>query len=145
MDSNYIALPFSILRNRFFKTFFVFIGGVLTLSVLFFFNPSSSHFFPPCPFHVLTGLHCPGCGSLRALHNLLHGDLIKAFGMNPLMVLLLPFIGYESIRYFLDGILGVYLPKFFIPAFYIWGLLWIVVLFWILRNIPFYLFVLLAP
>ena len=135
MDNDSIALPFSILRSSFFKTLFVFVGGVFTLFILYFFNPSSSYLFPPCPFHALTGLHCPGCGSLRALHSLLHGHLIKAFGLNPLMILLLPFIGYESIRYFLDGILGVRLPVFFIPAFYIRVFLGVVVSFWILRYI----------
>lgn len=145
MDNDSIALPFSILRSSFIKALFIMIGGVFTLFLLYFFNPSSSYLFPPCPFHALTGLHCPGCGSLRALHNLLHGHPIKALGLNPLMILLLPFIAYESIRYFLDGILGVHLPKIFIPAFYIWIFLGIVVSFWILRNIPFYPFVLLAP
>ena len=42
---------------------------------------------PPCPSLWLTGLFCPGCGTTRALHALLHGDLKLAMAMNPLMVL----------------------------------------------------------
>jgi hypothetical protein len=45
---------------------------------------------PPCPSRWLTGLFCPGCGSTRALHALLHGDLPGALAMNPLLVLSLP-------------------------------------------------------
>lgn len=47
---------------------------------------------PPCPSEWLTGLFCPGCGTTRALHALLHGDLAGALAMNPLLVLSLPFV-----------------------------------------------------
>jgi hypothetical protein len=30
-------------------------------TVLFAFDPSRAEFYPPCPFHTLTGLYCPGC------------------------------------------------------------------------------------
>ena len=61
------------------------------LATLFTFNPADSSVFPPCPFRALTGFHCPGCGTLRGLHQLLHGHLLEAFSFNPLMVLFLPF------------------------------------------------------
>jgi hypothetical protein len=41
-------------------------------------------FSPDCPFHVLTGLPCPSCGATRAGLAFLHGDLVRAFGWNPL-------------------------------------------------------------
>jgi len=37
-------------------------------------------------------LLCPGCGVLRALHQLLHGDLAPAFRFNPMLVVSLPFL-----------------------------------------------------
>lgn len=55
-------------------------------------------FYPQCPVKWLTGLDCPGCGSARALHALLHGELGAAFRFNPwlpvvCLVALLAFIG----------------------------------------------------
>ncbi len=63
--------------------------GILTAAVLlalaavyFFFDPNTEGVFPKCAFYVLTGWKCPGCGSQRALHALLHGDITGAFHMN---------------------------------------------------------------
>ena len=72
------------------------IAGVILLLcaavVLYTYNPESTTFFPRCPFLVLTGLKCPGCGSQRAIHALLHADLPAAFHYNALLVLSLPII-----------------------------------------------------
>jgi len=46
--------------------------------------------FPPCPFHTLTGLYCPGCGGLRMTHDLLHGDLVAAATDNLFLLLGIP-------------------------------------------------------
>jgi len=54
--------------------------------VLFFFNPETHSLYPPCLFHRLTGLNCPGCGSTRAAYHLLHGDLPTALHDNALFV-----------------------------------------------------------
>ena len=117
------------------------IGGLI---FLYNFNPSDSFIYPPCPFHALTGLHCPGCGSTRALYQLLHGHLLTAFRLNPLMVLLLPFLGYSLLSYLSDGIMEKSLPRIFIPASFIWILLGVILLFWIFRNLPFFPFLMSA-
>src|SRR3954447_20165 len=67
----------------------VFIG----LAVLYWFNPAQFGFYPRCALYETTGLLCPGCGSLRAIHQLLHGHLAAAFQLNALLVLGLPFAG----------------------------------------------------
>lgn len=46
--------------------------------------------FPACPFKVLTGLDCPGCGGLRMTHDLLHGDLGAAVVDNVFLLVGLP-------------------------------------------------------
>lgn len=50
-------------------------------------DPATSRLFWPCPFHWLTGLHCPGCGAQRALHALLHGRVLEAVSANAFAVL----------------------------------------------------------
>lgn len=58
--------------------------------VYYRFDPSQSGFFPRCPFFALTGCLCPGCGSQRVVHALLHLDFAAAFSINPYLVLMLP-------------------------------------------------------
>jgi len=41
-------------------------------------------FLPGCPWHRLTGIACPGCGTTRAALRLLDLDLSGSFAMNPL-------------------------------------------------------------
>ena len=40
------------------------------------------------------GVRCPGCGSLRALHALAHGDLKAALAFNAPLVIALPVIAF---------------------------------------------------
>lgn len=65
-------------------------GAVALAWVLFRFNPAEGGFYPRCALHSTTGLLCPGCGGLRASHQLLHGEVREAFVLNPLAVVLLP-------------------------------------------------------
>lgn len=64
------------------------VGAVVALRLFDPNQPGSG--LPPCPFQALTGLYCPGCGSTRCLHALVHLDLATAMAMNPLLVLSLP-------------------------------------------------------
>jgi hypothetical protein len=116
-------------------------GGVY----LYSFNPAGSGVYPICPFHALTGLHCPGCGTGRALHQLLHGNVLAAMRLNPLAVVLLPPLAYGMLSLALQFVGRKPLPGKLIPAFWIWMLLAVILLYWVLRNIPCYPFSLLAP
>jgi hypothetical protein len=40
---------------------------------------------PICVFHEMTGFACPGCGATRCVRNVMRGDLIAAFLMNPVV------------------------------------------------------------
>ncbi len=119
-------------------------GGII-VGMLFVFDPATTAMFPPCPVRYLTGWYCPGCGSLRAIHQLLHGNLQAAWAMNPLAVIFLPFVAYGLASRALLEVSGHELPRFFVPAFYIRALGIIVILFAIARNLPLYPFNLLAP
>lgn len=114
-------------------------------AALYVWDPARWAVFPPCPFHWLTGLHCPGCGTLRGLHQLAHGNLAAAFGLNPLMVLCLPLVACWPLWGMVRRAGGRRMSRVFVPAGWIWALLGVIVLFWILRNVPVYPFSLLAP
>jgi hypothetical protein len=73
--------------------------GVSAGLVLFCFDPRQYHFYPVCWFYQTTGLLCPGCGALRALHQLLHGHVAAAFHFNPMLVVSLPFVFWFGARY----------------------------------------------
>ena len=45
---------------------------------------------PSCLFHTLTGYDCPGCGSQRAIHALLHGRFASAWHFNPFIFFAAP-------------------------------------------------------
>jgi uncharacterized protein DUF2752 len=117
-------------------------GAVVALRIL---DPATSGVFPPCPLRALTGWYCPGCGSLRAFHQLLLGNLRAAFAMNPLAILSLPFLAYGGASYASFELWGRYLPRFFLPAWSIRALCGLVVLFGIVRNFSEYPFSWLAP
>ncbi|MGA2099460.1 MAG: DUF2752 domain-containing protein [Candidatus Sulfotelmatobacter sp.] len=130
-------------RNNLVAAGFLLAGcGLLLLRV---FDPATSIVFPPCPLHYFTGLYCPGCGSLRAMHQLLHGNLREAWALNPLAVLLLPFVAYGLTSEALRHLRGYGLPRLFIPAVWIRALGVAVILFGIARNLPLHPFNLLAP
>jgi uncharacterized protein DUF2752 len=115
------------------------------LTVLYVSDPARSGLFPPCPLRYLTGWYCPGCGSLRAMHQLLHGNLGAAWALNPLTVLLLPFVVYGLASYAPFEIRGCRLPRIILPAFWIRALCAVIIGFGIARNLPFHPFNLLAP
>lgn len=48
--------------------------------------------YPVCPILAVTGYSCPGCGGLRAVHALAHGDLGAAADHNVLVVAVLPVV-----------------------------------------------------
>ena len=119
--------------------------GAAGLALLYFVDPRNPGVFPVCPFLALTGCYCPGCGTLRALHVLLHGDVAAALGYNVLTVLSLPFIAYSlgtgAMRAF-----GLKTPQpVFIHPKWIWALLAGVGAFWLLRNVPIAPLTMLAP
>ena len=102
--------------------------GALTLVlfclvVLFINDSADSSIFPSSPFRTLTRFDCPGCGTLREGHQLLHGNILAALDLNLIMALML---AYLCISFFLmqsfDSI-GRRMPSFYIPSKWIWGLL----------------------
>lgn len=107
---------------------------------LFIFEPGRSGFFPACPFRTLTGFTCPGCGSTRGLHRLLHGDVIGAFEFNPLFVVSVPFLLFVLLGYTAAAVKGRGFSTSGINSKYIWMMFVVIMSFWIFRNTPLYPF-----
>ena len=120
--------------------------GVIGLGIFYFFiNPEEVNFLPECLFHTTTGLYCPGCGSQRATHQLLNFNIFGVLQQNVLYLIGLLILAYHLTvtgvnAFFKKNIYNYsYHPK--TPLI----ILVLIIIFWILRNIPYYPFNLLAP
>ncbi len=110
-------------------------AAVVGVAVLAAVDPHQPGHYPTCPFLTLTGLYCPGCGSLRAVHDLAHLDLAGAWAMNPALVLTLPVLVAAWVAWLRRGVTGR--PRrFVLPAWSIWTLLVVILAYWVARNVP---------
>jgi hypothetical protein len=107
----------------------------------FLFEPGKTGFFPGCMFRTITGFACPGCGSTRALHQLLHGHIGNAFVLNPLLLIALPILLYVLVRHTSWAISGAAPEGNKLPAPIIYGIFFALVIFWVVRNTSIYPFV----
>jgi len=121
------------------------LGASMAAGILYFFDPAQYGFYPRCVLHATTGLNCPGCGALRAGHQLLHGHFREAFGLNPLLVLFLPLFVWMSVAFLVRTLTGRTLKHPFTHPHWSWVLLAVVVGFGVCRNLPFTVVTRLAP
>jgi len=105
------------------------------LVVLFRFNPAQHSFYPFCAFYRVTGMQCPGCGGLRAVHHLLRGEVVTAFRFNQLVVLAAPCAVWFALRRVLRGPQPGKISHR-TQARWAWIALAVLVVFWIVRNLP---------
>lgn len=108
--------------------------AVVLMLLLHRYPPEEYHFWPQCIFYNLTGIHCPGCGNTRALCALMRGDLAGCFAKNALF---LPMV--------LCIIATMISPKLGRNRYFSATVAVTVLMFFILRNLPWYPFSLLAP
>jgi hypothetical protein len=117
-------------------------GGAFAV---WYFDPSKAGFFPTCPIYTLTGFACPGCGMTRGFHALFHGDVLTALDFNAMIPLAVIVFGYL----FLSLISYAGRGKVLLQGSFNLGLLWAVfgllILFGIVRNLPYYPFSVLFP
>jgi hypothetical protein len=114
-------------------------GGLLVASVaLHVRDPHQSGSWGYCPWFVLTGTACPGCGGLRAVNDLTRGDVAAALSSNALFVVSLPFLAALWTRSVAHRWRGG--PRPLPPGVVGWAggvALALVLLFWLVRNLPF--------
>jgi hypothetical protein len=113
-------------------------GGVLVASVaLHVRDPHQAGSWGYCPWLVLTGTACPGCGGLRAVNDLTRGDIAAAFSSNALFVASLPLLAALWTRSLLHRWRGD--PTPWRPVVAGWAgaaAVVLVLLFWLVRNLP---------
>lgn len=119
------------------------ISGLLAL--YFFYNPANNSFFPKCLFYKATNLHCPGCGTQRAIHNILQGNILAGLRHNILIALVILVLGYKTALYILKKLFKKEYNSLLNNSIVTKSVLILVILFWILRNIDIYPFTFLAP
>lgn len=103
--------------------------------VLHLADPNSPGIYPTCPFLAITGLYCPGCGSLRALHAITMLDVGTALARNPLAVLALAGLAVGFLRWAARRWTGR--PRTGLaPAWLLYALAGLVVVYGVVRNLP---------
>lgn len=94
-------------------------------------DPTHPGRFPTCPFRALTGLDCPGCGTLRALYELSHGHVVSAVDYNVFLVAFLPC----AVVVWLRAITGKSSRRV-VPVWWPRVLFGVVVAWTVIRNLP---------
>jgi hypothetical protein len=116
----------------------VVLGGLgLATLALHLRDPHQSGSWGYCP-SALLGVYCPGCGGLRAVNDLTHGDVVAAASSNLLFVGSLPFLAVWWGRRTVDGWRGVRRHVDERRALVVtYAVIGAAVAFWVVRNLPF--------
>lgn len=93
-----------------------------------------------CPTRRFAGVYCPGCGSLRATHQLLQGHAALAWRHNPLLVAVgLPCAAWLALSYgaaLITGRPGRSIVTKHPPAWLLWSAAALLIGWGVVRNIP---------
>jgi hypothetical protein len=120
------------------KSIILALGGLCAAAcvvLLTVYDPATTAFFPRCPLYSLTGLRCSGCGSQRALHELLTGHVVSALRTNVLVTLFCPFIAYSMVSHMVRSWIWPRWPRVFLPPRAIYGLICVIIVFGVGRNL----------
>ena len=112
------------------------VGG-LTIA-LHFRDPHASGSWGFCPWLTLTGYYCPGCGGLRAVNDLAHGDIIAAASSNLVFVVMIPVLVLWWVQWTRRAWTGAEPPEPGVQHPGVWIAVFTVVMvaFGVLRNLP---------
>jgi hypothetical protein len=111
-------------------------AGLGALGLLHVHDPHQSGSYGFCPFLLLTGQPCPGCGGLRAMNNLTNGDAVGAISSNAMAVVLLVVMGGAWVVWFYRRWRGNPAPLLALNSPVLWGLLAAFAVFGVFRWTP---------
>jgi hypothetical protein len=122
--------------------------GLALLYVVAVVPPTEDTWYPKCTFHRTTGLHCPGCGLTRSAHAALNGRFLQSLVYNATAPVVFPMLAYailSSLWAWAKQERTPYKPGkvWHRYAWYAFGIF--VVIYGIIRNLPFEPFTTLAP
>lgn len=107
---------------------------IVLATAYYFFDPVEVKWMPKCIWKVATGTDCPGCGSQRMAHALMHGDIRGAWHANAYALCMMPVIIFLL---WLEFTKGRY-PKLYAivhrPAV-ISSLVATIIIWWVFRNL----------
>ena len=113
-------------------------GSLAAVAVVHLRDPHESGSYGFCPWLLLTGTYCPGCGGLRAVNDLTRGDVAAAASSNLLFVGSLPLLALWWARRTADAWRGVRRVADEHAALRVTVVvLAATVVFWVVRNLPF--------
>ncbi len=103
-------------------------------AVYFFVDPMEVGWMPRCLWKVATGTDCPGCGSQRMAHALMHADFQGAWKANAYALCMLPIVVFMIwLEFFRDKYPRLYRQVH--SPWVIWTLAASVLIWWIVRNL----------
>ena len=119
--------------------------GVVAAIVVAWVPPTAGSFYPKCASYSLLGIHCPGCGMTRAAHSAFHGHFLQALAYNPFAPIALPVIAFMVGRSLWLWVRDEEPTRTYISPKVGWAIVIFMLLFTVLRNLPWEPFTLLAP
>ena len=110
---------------------------ILGAGIYYFYqnDPAQSEtVFILCVTKNISGIDCPGCGSQRAFHELLHGNFIKAAKLNLTIYFFTPLLLFIFLKTALKPF-RIDLPDLLITTKRLMLILFFLLLFTVLRNL----------
>jgi hypothetical protein len=113
-------------------------SSTLVCAAIWVGDPTTPHGpLPVCPTKALLGIDCPGCGSLRMLYSLMHGNLVAAARFNALGLAALVLLVWAYLAWTYGRVTGRRIRSWQHQRWSAVVTLSLVVAWFVVRNIPF--------
>ncbi|HTX94106.1 MAG TPA: DUF2752 domain-containing protein [Mycobacterium sp.] len=112
--------------------------ATITCAAIWVGDPTSPNGpLPVCPTKALLGIDCPGCGSLRMLYSLMHGNVLAAARFNAIGLAAVVLLVWAYLAWTYGRVVGRRIRSWQHHRWAAAVTLSVVVLWFVLRNIPF--------